>query len=84
MKLPVSAFCLVALLTCPATAAPAEAPKGAAPACQIAEVNPVTGAVYCIKPPGAPVEAPKATESEPCKPQTRENADWTWRPKCKG
>ncbi len=64
--------------------AAAEPGQAAAQKCQVAEVNPVTGHVFCIKPLGAPVEAPKASESEPCKPQTRENAEWTWRPKCKG
>ena len=40
-----------------AGAALAETSNGAAPAkCEVAEVNPVTGHVICIKPLGAPVE----------------------------
>jgi hypothetical protein len=62
----------------------ADEPAKAAPAekCLIAEVNPVTGAVYCIKPPGAPVEAPPAADT-PCKPHARMQEEWTWQPNCK-
>lgn len=90
MRLAFLALILAAMLAGPALAGEAEAGaadkpgEAAAQKCQVAEINPVTGHVFCIKPLGAPVEAPKANESEPCKPQTRENADWTWRPKCKG
>ncbi len=51
--------------------------------CQVAEVNPVTGHVFCIKPIGAPVEAPKRDEIG-CKEETRAAQDWSWGPKCKG
>ncbi len=54
-----------------------------APTCQVAEVNPVTGHVFCIKPHGAPVEPPTRADIN-CKEETREAADWTWGPKCKG
>jgi hypothetical protein len=55
----------------------------AAQTCQVAEVNPVTGHVFCIRPLGAPVEAPKRDDIG-CKEETREAAEWTWGPKCKG
>ena len=51
--------------------------------CQVAEVNPVTGHVFCIKPHGAPVEAPTRDDIG-CKEETREAADWSWGPRCKG
>lgn len=57
--------------------------SGEAPTCQVAEVNPVTGHVFCIRPLGAPVEAPTRDDID-CKEETREAADWTWGPKCKG
>jgi hypothetical protein len=56
---------------------------GKAQTCQVAEVNPVTGHVFCIKPLGAPVEAPTRDEIG-CKEETREAKDWSWGPKCKG
>jgi hypothetical protein len=59
-----------------------EAAPVAAATCQVAEVNPVTGHVFCIKPLGAPVEAPEASETAPCKPDRGKDAAWTWGPKC--
>jgi hypothetical protein len=41
--------------------------------CQVAEVNPVTGHVTCLKPLGAPVDPLPATAAAPCKPS--EHAD---------
>ena len=67
-----------------ATGVGSVAPKDAAIHCEVAEVNPVTGHVSCIRPLGAPVEAPEATEDAPCKPDRREAAAWTWHPKCRG
>jgi hypothetical protein len=47
----------------------AETSTPAAPAkCEVAEVNPVTGHVICIKPLGAPVERPPAEAAAPCNP----------------
>ncbi len=70
-------------LTAVAGAAWAESSEQAAPAkCQVAEVNPVTGSVTCIKPLGAPVDPPPATAENPCKPNDRADADWSWGPNC--
>jgi hypothetical protein len=61
----------------------AEEPAPGAPqTCQVAEVNPVTGHVLCLRPLGAPVEAPKADELAPCKPDSRKDEAWTWGTKC--
>jgi hypothetical protein len=49
------------------------------PACKTAEVNPVTGYVFCIDPLGAPVAPPP--EADPCK-HDRDDAEWTWGPGC--
>ena len=54
----------------------------AGPKCLIAEINPVTGSVYCIKPPGAPVDPPPAADS-PCRQDPRMKGQWTWGPNCK-
>ena len=69
-------------LTAMSGAALAETSTPAAPAkCEVAEVNPVTGHVICIKPLGAPVERPPAAAAAPCNPDQRSGA-WTWGPKC--
>lgn len=57
----------------------AHAAEDAAPACKTAEVNPVTGHVFCIDPLGATVEKPPA--ADPCK-EDRNEAEWTWGPSC--
>jgi hypothetical protein len=57
----------------------AHAGDESAPACKTAEVNPVTGHVFCIDPLGAEVAPPPA--ADPCKPD-RDDADWTWAPSC--
>ena len=58
---------------------PAQAAEENSPACKTAEVNPVTGYVFCIDPLGAPIApAPKA---DPCK-HDRDDAEWTWGPSC--
>ncbi|MET0667030.1 MAG: hypothetical protein ABWZ01_00775, partial [Methyloceanibacter sp.] len=50
-----------------AHAEPVEPVEQAAQAkCQVAEVNPVTGHVFCIKPQGAPVEPPPEDIAPPC------------------
>ena len=50
--------------------------------CLVAEVNPVTGSVNCIKPLGAPVEPPPTTDA-PCTQDPRLKGQWTWGPNCK-
>ena len=57
---------------------PATAPQK----CLIAEVNPVTGSVYCIKPLGAPVDPPPTADA-PCTQDPRMKGQWTWGPNCK-
>jgi hypothetical protein len=54
-----------------------------APACRKAEVNPVTGHVFCNDPITAPVDPPPAADLPACKPDERRNEAWTWGPKCK-
>jgi hypothetical protein len=62
--------------------ASAESSDGKAPAkCEIAEVNPVTGYVGCIKPLGAPVDPPPAEAAAPCSPD-QGRGQWTWGPNC--
>jgi hypothetical protein len=53
------------------------------PACKTAEVNPVTGHVFCIDPLGAAVEAPPPEDADPCKPGQHDGEAWTWGPNCK-
>ncbi len=70
-------------LTAWAGAALAETAEQPAPAkCQVAEVNPVTGHVVCLKPLGAAVEPMPATAENPCKPSDRADQAWSWGPKC--
>jgi hypothetical protein len=45
-----------------------------------AEINPVTGHVFCIDPLGAPVEAPPEEAKQSCKQDSR--GQWTWSPNC--
>jgi hypothetical protein len=49
--------------------------------CEVAEVNPVTGSVICIKPLGAPVDPPPAEAAAPCNPD-QARGQWTWGPNC--
>jgi hypothetical protein len=49
--------------------------------CEVAEVNPVTGYVGCIKPLGAPVTPPPAEAAAPCNPD-QARGQWTWGPSC--
>lgn len=51
--------------------------------CRRAEVNPVTGHVFCFDPLGALVEPPPAAADTPCKPGTHKGEAWTFGPKCK-
>jgi hypothetical protein len=61
--------------------AAAAEPEQAAPKCETAEINPVTGHVFCIKPLGAPVEAPPEDIAPPCKSE-QSRGQWTWAPNC--
>jgi len=66
---------------CAGSASAAESTDGAkGPACKTAEINPVTGHVFCIDPLGAHVEAPPASDKPKCDEQSR--GQWTWAPNC--
>jgi hypothetical protein len=52
-----------------------------APACKKAEINPVTGHVFCIDPLGAHVEAPPESDKPKCDAQSR-GGQWSWAPNC--
>ena len=84
---------LVSLWACTAggllLAAPSFAEEAQPPAtCERAEINPVTGHTFCIKPLGAPVEAaPKAwlkscDEASADKEKAKPGEPWTFRPNC--
>jgi hypothetical protein len=63
------------------SAAAAENSEPAAQAkCETAEINPVTGHMFCIKPLGAPVEAPPDAKL-PCKPEDA-RGQWSYGPNC--
>ncbi|MGH6867064.1 MAG: hypothetical protein ACREDO_13095 [Methyloceanibacter sp.] len=64
-----------------AAADPAEPAVEAKSKCQAAEINPVTGHVFCIRPLGAPVEPPPADIAPPCDPE-QSRGQWTWAPNC--
>jgi hypothetical protein len=64
-----------------ASAAAAEPEQATPPKCETAEINPVTGHVFCIKPLGAPVEAPPEDIAPPCKAE-QSRGQWTWAPNC--
>ena len=53
----------------------------AEPKCLVAEINPVTGHVLCLKPLGAPVEAPPEEATLPCKPEDA-RGQWSYGPNC--
>lgn len=71
-------------------AGPGASAEDAPPAqkCERAEINPVTGHTFCIKPLGAPVEAaPKAwlkscDEASADKEKSKPGEPWTFRPNC--
>ena len=59
----------------------AETPAPAAQAkCQRAEINPVTGHVFCFEPLGAEVETPPEEAKQSCNQDSR--GQWTWAPNC--
>jgi hypothetical protein len=51
------------------------------PACKRAEINPITGHVFCIDPLGAHVEAPPESIAPKCERNSR--GQWTWAPSCR-
>jgi hypothetical protein len=65
-----------------AAAGAAETATGGTETCRKAEVNPVTGHVFCFDPIGAPVEAPPAAAQTPCRADTHSGEAWSWSPKC--
>ena len=69
-------FLLAWMAVAAETSEPAAPPK-----CETAEINPVTGHVFCIKPLGAPVEPPPPEAKAPCKPEDA-RGQWSWGPNC--
>jgi hypothetical protein len=63
-------------------ASAAETATGGTETCRKAEVNPVTGHVFCFDPIGAPVEAPPAAAETPCRADAHSGDAWSWSPKC--
>lgn len=57
------------------------ADEAGAPKCSKAEINPVTGHVFCLEPRGAPVEAPPQAMKPACKPEDA-RGQWSWGPAC--
>lgn len=51
-----------------------------APKCKTAEVNPVTGHVFCIDPLGAEVAPPPDSMKPKCGEESR--GQWSWAPNC--
>ncbi len=78
MRIVVTTMVLV-LMAAAAQAAEMTAPAAQAK-CVTAEINPVTGHVFCINPLGAPVEAPPEEAKQSCKQDSR--GQWTWAPNC--
>jgi hypothetical protein len=66
-----------------AGAGSADTTQPATETCRKAEVNPVTGHVFCFDPIGAPVEAPPAAAEMPCRADAHSGEAWSWSPKCK-
>jgi hypothetical protein len=55
--------------------------QAAQPKCLTAEINPVTGHVFCIEPLGAPVEPLAPEAMAPCKPEDA-RGQWSYAPNC--
>jgi hypothetical protein len=73
---------IVLVVAAPACLAAEEAKDRTAQAeCRRAEINPVTGHVFCIDPRGAPVEAPPEELRPECKPDEA-RGQWSWGPNC--
>ena len=66
------------LMAAAGQAAAENSEQAAPPKCVTAEINPVTGHVFCIDPLGAPGEAPPEEAKLPCKQDSR--GQWTWSP----
>jgi len=71
---------LTALLFGIVLAVSAHAADETAPACKTAEVNPVTGHVFCIDPLGAEVAPPPSSMKPKCEEESR--GQWSWAPNC--
>jgi hypothetical protein len=80
MMMMMTSGALCAALACATPAAAEESP--AKPKCQVAEINPVTGHVFCIRPQGAPVEAPPEDIAPACN-EDESRGQWTWAPNCR-
>jgi len=80
LRVAMSALIGIGLLAGPARAAD-ETGGAPPPKCETAEINPVTGHVFCIKPRGAPVEAPPQAMKPACKPEDS-RGQWSWGPAC--
>lgn len=62
----------------------AEETTSSKPKCEVAEVNPVTGHVMCIRPLGATVEPPPEQNlAADCEPGDDASEDWSWSSKCR-
>jgi hypothetical protein len=59
-----------------------DARKSGPSACQMAEVNPVTGQTECITL-GAPVATPSPSEAAPCQATSHSDGTWSDQPNCK-
>jgi hypothetical protein len=71
---------VVMLLGMTFAAGASAAEEADAPVCKKAEINPVTGHVFCIDPLGAQVEAPPESDKPTCDKQP--DGQWTWAPNC--
>ncbi len=52
------------------------------PVCRKAEINPVTGHVFCIDPKGAAVPPPPEDIAPACN-EDESRGQWTWSPNCR-
>ena len=73
---------LLGALLLPGAACAEPRDQSAAVKCEVAEINPVTGHVFCIKPQGAPVDSPPEDIAPPCNAEAS-RGQWTWEPTCK-
>jgi hypothetical protein len=64
-----------------AAAAAEPSAETAQPKCVKAEINPVTGHVFCFEPLGAPVEQPPPEAALPCK-EDDARGQWSYGPSC--
>jgi hypothetical protein len=78
LRLAVGVALIFAALIAPALAAEN---SGQAAQCRRAEINPVTGHVFCFDPLGAPVETPPEEMRPDCKAEEA-RGQWSWSPNC--